>query len=67
MDGELGVGRCKLLLLKWIGNGVLPYSTWNCVQSLGLEHDGRQYGKKKSVHICVTGSLWCTTEIEETL
>ena len=23
MDGEFGVGRCKLLHLKWISNGIL--------------------------------------------
>ena len=23
MDGEFGVGRCKLLHLEWISNGVL--------------------------------------------
>ena len=34
MDGEFGVGRCKLLNIEWI-------STGNYVQSLGLEHDGR--------------------------
>ena len=32
MDGEFGVCRCKLLHLGWISNGVLLYSTGNCVQ-----------------------------------
>ena len=41
MVGVFGVGRCKLLHLEWISNGVLQYSTGNHVQSLGLEHDGR--------------------------
>ena len=27
MDGEFGVGRCKLLYLEWISNRVLLYST----------------------------------------
>ena len=40
MEGEFGVGRGKLLH-EWISNEVLLYSTGNCVQSLGLEHDGR--------------------------
>ena len=31
MDGEFGVGGCKLLNLGWLGNGVLLYSTGNCV------------------------------------
>ena len=42
-DGEFGVGRCKLLHLEWLSNGVLPYRAGNSAQSLGLEHDGRQY------------------------
>ena len=46
MDGEYGLGRCKLLHLEWISNGVLLYSTGNYVQSLGLSHDGRWYEKK---------------------
>ena len=33
-----------------MGNGVLLYGTGNYVQSLGVEHDGRQY-EKKNVHI----------------
>ena len=33
MDGEFGIGRCKLL--EWMGNGFLLYSTENCVESLG--------------------------------
>ena len=41
MDGEFGVGRCKLLYLEWLSNKVLLYSTGNYVQSLGTEHDGR--------------------------
>ena len=41
MDGDLGVGRCKLLHLEWISNEVLLYSTGNYIQSLGIDHDGR--------------------------
>ena len=66
MDGELGVGRCKLLHLAWISNGVLLYSRGSYVQSLGVEHDERQY-EKKNVHICMNGSLSCTAEIDTTL
>ena len=29
MDGEFGVGICKLLHLEWISNEVLLYSTGN--------------------------------------
>lgn len=46
MDGEFRVGRCKLLHLEWIGDDILLYSTGNYVQSLGIEHNGIQCGKK---------------------
>jgi len=39
MDGELGVGRCKLLHLEWISNEVLLYSTGDYIQSLAIEHE----------------------------
>ena len=41
VDGEFGVGICKLLHLEWISSGVLLYSTENYVQTLGLEHERR--------------------------
>ena len=52
-DGEFGVGRCKLLHLEWISNEVQLFSTGDSVQSLGLEHDGKQYQKKKNIYVCV--------------
>ena len=36
------------------------------IQSLGTEHDGRWY-ETKNEYICMTGSLWCTAEIDTTL
>ena len=41
MDGEYGIGRRQTTTIEWINKGDLLYSTGNCVQSLGLEHDGR--------------------------
>ena len=41
MDGEFGVGRCKLLHLGWISSEVLVHSTGNYIQSPGIKHDGR--------------------------
>ena len=41
MNGDLGVGKCKLLHLEWLSSGVLLHSTGNYVHSLGVEHDGR--------------------------
>ena len=66
MDREFGLGRCKLFHLGWISNEVLLYSTGSYIQSLGTEHDGRQY-EKKNVYICMTGSLCCTAEMVRTL
>ena len=45
-----GVNRCKLLLLGWISNGILLYSTGNYVWSLVMKHDNV---RKKNVYICV--------------
>ena len=66
MDGEFGVSRCKLFHLEWISSEVLLYSAGNHIQSLGRDHDGREY-QKGSVHICVTGLPCCTAEIGKTL
>ena len=41
------------LTQEWMGDGVLLYCTRNCVQSLGLEHDGKW--KKKKKRMCVYG------------
>ena len=60
MDGEFVVSRCKLLHLEWINNEVLLYSTGNYIQSLGMEHNGREY-EKENVYIHLTGSLSSTT------
>ena len=66
MDREFGVGRCKLLHLERINNGVLPSSTEYYVQALGIDHNGRYY-EKKNVHICATGSPCCIAEIDRPL
>ena len=66
MDREFGVGRCKLLHLEWISNEVLLYHTGNYIQSLGIDHDRRQY-KKGNIYIYMTGSLHCTVKIGTTL
>ena len=53
MDGEFGVSRCKLSHLEGISNEVLLYSTGNSIQSPGIDHDGKEYRKKKSVYVYV--------------
>ena len=49
-DWESEVNRCKLLLLEWICNGILLYSTGNYVLSLVMEHDNV---RKKNLYIYV--------------
>ena len=51
--GSLGLVRCKLLHLEWLGNEVLLYSTGNYIQSLGIDHDGKLFKKKECVYVCV--------------
>ena len=50
LDWELGVNRCKLLLLEWIDNEILLCSTENYVYILTTQHDN---GKKKYVYMYV--------------
>ena len=40
MDWDLGISKCKLLHLEWMGNELLLYSTRNSVQSLGIDMIG---------------------------
>ena len=47
MDVKFEVRTCKWRHLEWMGNAVLLYSAGNCIQSLGLEHNGREYGENK--------------------
>ena len=65
-DWEFGVNRCKLLHLEWISIEVLLYGMGNCVQSLGMHHDGRSY-EKSNTCLGMNGSLCYTAEIDTTL
>ena len=47
MEWKFEVSRCQLLHLEQIYHGVLLYITGNYIQSVVMEHDGRQYEKKK--------------------
>ena len=66
MGWESEVGRCKLLHLEWINNKVLLYSTRNYIQSPGINHNGREYYKKR-LYMCKTESLHCIADIDTTL
>ena len=49
MDWEFQVSKCKLLHIKWINNKVLIYSTWNYIQYLGINHNGKN--TKNNIYI----------------
>ena len=51
MDWDLGVSRCKLLHLEWMDSKVLLYSTGDYIQSLGRDHDGKEYKKRMSIYV----------------
>ena len=51
MDGEFGVGRCKLIHLEWISNEALLYSAGNYIQSFGIENDERSMRKRMYVYV----------------
>ena len=55
MNWELGVSRCKLLHLEWIGNEVLLYSTGNYIQSLVMDHHRMEDNVRKTmcVYMCM--------------
>ena len=46
MDWRFGVGRSKLLHIKWINNKVPLYSTGNYIQCSDKGHEGKEYGKE---------------------
>jgi len=43
-----GAGRCKLFHLEWINQGLLC-STGNCIQSPGVNDNGKEYFKRMSI------------------
>ena len=43
IDWGLGVGRCKLLYIRWVNSKVLLYSMGNFIQSPGINHNGKEY------------------------
>ena len=60
MDWEFGVNRRKLLLLAWISDEILLYSTGRYIWSLMVEHDNVK--KKACMYVYVTGSPCCAEE-----
>ena len=65
-DWVFGASRCKLLYIGWINNKVLLYSTGNYIQCLGVNPNGKEYGKKY-IYIKITESVCFRAEINTTL
>ena len=47
LEWEVGVSRCKLLCIEWINNKVLLYSTENYIQYPMINHNEKEYFKKR--------------------
>ena len=47
MEWEVGVSKCKLLYMEWINNKVLLYSTENYIQYPMINHNEKEYLKKR--------------------
>ena len=63
-DG-LGISRCKLLYIDWINSKVLLYSTGTYIKYPVMNH--MEKNMKKNVDVCITESLFCTSEMNTTL
>ena len=46
MEWEVGVSRCRLLLIEWINNKVLLYNTESHIQYSMISPNGKEYLKK---------------------
>ena len=64
MELETGVSRYQLLLMEWINNKVLLYSTQNYIQYPMINQKEKNFF---NVHTCITELLCCTAEISTTL
>ena len=53
MEEEVGVSRYKLLYIGWINNKVLLQSTGNYIQYPMINHNGKEYLKKKCIYMYV--------------
>ena len=57
---KYGVNRYTQLYIIQINNKVLLYSTWNNIQDLVINYNGKRI--YIYVHICIPESLCCTSE-----
>ena len=61
---EFGVIRCKLLPLEWVSNGILLYTTGNCVWSLVMEPDNVRK-KNAYTRLCDWVTWICSRKLTE--
>ena len=47
MECEFGISRRKLLCIEWINSKILLYNTRDCIQYLVINHNGKEYEKRK--------------------
>ena len=59
---EFGVDMLTPPYLKWITNKDLLYSTRNSPQYSVMAYSGRASKKRVDIHICIVGSLCCSSE-----
>ena len=50
MEWKVGFNRCKLLLIKWIDNKILLFSTENNIQYSMINQNGKEY-KKECIYV----------------
>ena len=62
---SLGLADANLYI-GWINNKVLLNSIGNYIQYPVVNHQGKEY-EKEQIYICITGSLCCTAEINNTV
>ena len=53
MEWIVEVSRCKLLFMEWINNKVLLYSSENYFQYPMINHNGKEYLRKRMNHFAI--------------
>ena len=53
MNWAFGISRCKLLLIGWINNNDILYSTWTYIQYPVINHDGKYEKVYIYIYVCI--------------
>ena len=62
---EFGISRRKLLCIEWINSKILLYNTRDCIQYLVINHNGKEYEKRK--RMTRSHGEWVRTMQEKTI